>query len=88
MDKSVGSNEKLGVRDLDGKRYKQWNYYYSSGKIKQASNYNYKGELHGFFITYDQFGKKVSEANYINDKLDGKYLEFFYNEKIDNLDNL
>lgn len=34
---------------LDGKRYKQWNYYYSSGKIKQASNYNYKGELHGFF---------------------------------------
>lgn len=67
---------------LEGKRYKQWNYYFPSGKIKEISNYNFKGELSGMLISYDEFGKKVSEADYINNKLNGRYLEFYYNGRI------
>ena len=64
---------------LEGKRYKQWNYYFPSGKIKEVSNYNFKGELSGILISYDEFGKKVSEANYINNKLNGSVPESISN---------
>ena len=67
---------------LDGKRYKQWNYYYNSGKVKEISNYNVDGELDGELITYDEYGTLVSESNYKNNKIDGRYVEYYYNGNV------
>ena len=39
-----GNIETVGEM-LDGKRYKQWNYYYNSGEVKEISNYNVDGKL-------------------------------------------
>ena len=67
---------------LDGKRYKTWLYYHPNGKIKEVSNYNVKGRLDGDFISYDKFGTPISKAFYTNNKIDGEYYEFYFNEKI------
>ncbi len=67
---------------LEGKRYKQWNYYFSSGRIKEVSNYNVRGELHGDLITYDKFGTLVSKANYVENKINGEYTEYYYNGRV------
>ena len=63
---------------LNGKRYKQWNYFFRSGNIKEISNYNVDGLLHGDLISYDDFGTIVSKASYIKNKI-----EFYqiYNRK-------
>ena len=76
-----GNVEMVGEM-LDGKRYKQWNYYYNSGKVKEISNYNVDGELDGELITYDEYGTLVSESNYKNNKIDGRYVEYYYNGNV------
>ena len=67
---------------LNGKRYKQWNYFFRSGNIKEISNYNVDGLLNGDLISYDDFGTIVSKASYIKNKIDGEYLEFYYNGRV------
>ena len=67
---------------LNGKRYKQWKYYFRSGNLKEVSNYNVDGLLHGELVAFDDYGTVVSKANYINNKVDGEYLEFYYNGKV------
>ena len=66
----------------EGKRYKRWNYYYNSGIIKEISNYNIEGKLDGELITFDEYGTLVSKANYKKNKIDGEYLEFYYDGNI------
>tara|TARA_B100000902_G_scaffold365015_1_gene385505 strand:- start:316 stop:1839 length:1524 start_codon:yes stop_codon:yes gene_type:complete len=67
---------------LEGKRYKQWNYYHNSGKIKEVSNYNFEGKLDGDLISFDEYGTLVSKANYKKNKIDGEYLEYYYDGNI------
>ena len=67
---------------LNGLRYKQWNYYFESGNIKEVSNYNIRGELHGDLVTFDNNGNLVSKASYRENKIDGEYSEYYYNENI------
>ena len=64
---------------LEGRRYKQWNYYFESGRIKEISNYNYEGKLDGELISFDQFGTIVSKSSYKENKIHGEYLEFYFN---------
>ena len=67
---------------LEGKRYKQWVYYFEGGMIKEVSNYNYEGKLEGELISFDQFGTPVSKSFYKNNKINGQYLEFYYNGRV------
>ena len=67
----------------EGKRYKQWVYYFEGGMIKEVYQIIImRVNLKLFIISFDQFGTPVSKSFYKNNKINGQYLEFYYNGRV------
>ena len=54
--------------------------FYPDEKIKISGNF-VNDECDGLWIEYDTIGRKIFETNYRNDKKNGSFVEYGYNEK-------
>lgn len=70
---AVGNYEK-------GKKVGEWNYYYSSGRLRMKENF-IKGNQNGLAYAYKRNGELDAIRNYVNDTINGLY-EVYENNKI------
>jgi len=59
----------------DGNKHGTWTSYTEDGFKKQEVNYN-EGKIEGLLVYYDEKARKKKSETYLNDMLQGEYLEF------------
>ncbi|NNF20252.1 MAG: nicotinic acid mononucleotide adenyltransferase [Flavobacteriaceae bacterium] len=72
------SQEKKEVKVNKDKNLVEVVYYHDNGEISQMGTYNFKGELHGKWTSFDEQGNKSSIGTYENGVKTGKW--FFWGQ--------
>lgn len=65
----------------DGKPVGEWTRFYEGGQVKAKINYTENSDS-AFAQLFDEWGKKIAEGAYVNEKREGKWIFFSNNVKI------